>query len=224
VYDWIEETAPAVTFSGLWNDNAGSANSGGSAKLSMEAGSRASFVFTGTQASWIGLKDPYSGIANVYVDGILVATVDTYSNAAPYKSHLYTAGGLANTEHTMTIEATGTRNSVSGGSWIWVDAFESLGSMGSGPIAPSIVTSSIPIARQNQSYSTSLMAMGGRAPYTWSNFGNLPAGLTLDSNTGTLSGTPTSTGWSGFTIQVKDSDGQSFNRSLFFTVIQPDSQ
>jgi len=221
IYVWTEETEPSVTFSGLWNDNAGAANSGGSAKLSMDSGARASFVFTGTQASWIGLKDPYSGIANVYVDGTFVSAVDTYSNAAPYKSHLYTVGGLTNTEHTLTIEATGTRNSVSGGSWIWVDAFEWLGSMGSGPVFPSIVTSAFPVARQNQSYSTTLMAMGGRAPYTWSNFGNLPAGLALDSNTGTISGTPTSTGWSSFTIQVRDSDAQTINKSLNFTVIQP---
>jgi hypothetical protein len=167
------------------------------------------------------LKDPWSGIANIYLDGNLVATVDTYSNSSSYKSHLYTAGGLADTEHTLTIEATGTRNSISGGSWIWVDAFESLGSIGSGPIAPSIVTTAIPIARQNQTYTTSLIAMGGRAPYTWSFFGNVPAGMTLDANTGTLSGTPTATGWTIFTIQVTDSDAQSFYRKLFFTVIQP---
>jgi len=221
VYDWVEETSPSVTFSGLWNDNAGSPNSGGSAKLSMDPGARATFVFTGTQVSWIGLKDPWSGIANIYLDGNLVATVDAYSNSSPYRSQVYTAGGLTNTEHTLTIEATGTRNSVSGGSWIWVDAFETLGSMGSGPIAPSVVTSALSIARQNQSYSATLMAMGGRAPYTWYFFGNRPTGLTLDSNTGMISGIPTTIGWSTFTIQVEDSDAQSSYRSLNFTVIQP---
>jgi Putative Ig domain len=92
--------------------------------------------------------------------------------------------------------------------------------MGSGPIAPSVVTSALPIGRLNQPYSATMMAMGGKAPYTWFNFGNLPAGLTLDSDTGTISGTPTTTGWSGFTVQVKDSDAQTSNWGLNFTVIQ----
>jgi len=52
----------------------------------MDPGARARFAFTGTQVSWIGLKEEYTGIANVYVDDILVATVDTYSRSAEYKS------------------------------------------------------------------------------------------------------------------------------------------
>jgi hypothetical protein len=35
----------------------------------------------------------------------------------------YSIGSLTNTQHTLTIEATGQKDSQSGGSWIWVDAF-----------------------------------------------------------------------------------------------------
>ncbi len=55
-------------------------------------------------------------------------------------------------------------------------------------------------------YSFPLFALGGTTPYTFSVTGGaLPAGLSLDSTTGTVSGTPNSTGSSNFTVQVQDS-------------------
>jgi hypothetical protein len=33
-------------------------------------------------------------------------------------------GGLTSGQHTLTIAVTGTHNRLSGGSWIWVDAFD----------------------------------------------------------------------------------------------------
>lgn len=54
-------------------------------------------------------------------------------------------------------------------------------------------------------YTTSLAAVGGVAPYTFSLLrGPLPAGLTINSG-GTISGTPTTAGNSSFTVQVTDS-------------------
>ncbi|MGH9681049.1 MAG: alkaline phosphatase family protein, partial [Candidatus Acidiferrales bacterium] len=58
------------------------------------------------------------------------------------------------------------------------------------------------------SYSAQLQAAGGTAPYTWSVLsGQLPAGLSLTSTTGAISGTPTIAGSVSFTIQVSDSTG-----------------
>ncbi len=72
----------------------------------------------------------------------------------------------------------------------------------------SIATTSFPSGQIQVSYSTSLQATGGTTPYTWSVLsGQLPAGLSLSSSTGTISGTPTVAGSSSFTIQVKDSTG-----------------
>jgi len=72
----------------------------------------------------------------------------------------------------------------------------------------SIATTSFPSGQIQVSYSASLQATGGTTPYTWSVLsGQLPAGLSLSSSTGTISGTPTVAGSSSFTIQVKDSTG-----------------
>jgi hypothetical protein len=54
-------------------------------------------------------------------------------------------------------------------------------------------------------YNSTLTARGGIAPYTWSiTQGALPVGLALNAATGTISGTPTMSGTSNFTVQVID--------------------
>ncbi|HEV2577229.1 MAG TPA: putative Ig domain-containing protein [Acidobacteriaceae bacterium] len=73
------------------------------------------------------------------------------------------------------------------------------------PAALSITTTSLAAATKGSSYSATLSATGGTPSYTWSiSSGSLPAGLTL-SSAGAISGTPTTTGTSTFTVAVKDS-------------------
>ena len=56
-------------------------------------------------------------------------------------------------------------------------------------------------------YSQTLAATGGVTPYSWAVVsGSLPAGLSLNSSTGEISGTPTAYGTSNFTVEVTDSD------------------
>ena len=64
--------------------------------------------FTGTGVSWIGFKGSFAGIANVYLDGPLVATVDSYAAAETVQAVLYATSGLTSGPHTLAIEATGT--------------------------------------------------------------------------------------------------------------------
>ena len=57
-------------------------------------------------------------------------------------------------------------------------------------------------------FTASLVATGGVPPYVFSLIaGSLPPGLTLNTNTGVISGTPTAAGTSSFTVQVKDANG-----------------
>lgn len=127
------EASPDVTYTGSWYTNNGSFNIGGRAKMAMDAGSAAVFSFTGTAVKWIGFSDPWSGIAQVYLDGALVATIDTYSAVQKAKVVEYTVSALANRSHTLTIVATGTQDAQSQGAWVWVNAFDVTGATSNMP-------------------------------------------------------------------------------------------
>ncbi len=61
-------------------------------------------------------------------------------------------------------------------------------------------------ATVNTAYSTSIVTSGGVPPFTWSKTsGNFPPGLTFNTTSGQLSGTPTMAGVFQFTLQVIDS-------------------
>jgi hypothetical protein len=91
------------------------------------------------------------------------------------------------------------------------------------PVPLVLTTSSLPSATKGATYSSSLQATGGAAPYSWSLTGSLPAGLTLSPATGQISGTPTSIGSTSFTATVTDSGSpaQTKSASLSFTVAAP---
>jgi hypothetical protein len=92
-----------------------------------EAGARAVFHFTGTAVSWIGYRDASSGIARISIDGVVRADLDTFAFAPAAQAIVYTLSALPPGEHTLSVEATGTRHPLSGGDWIWVDAFDTPG-------------------------------------------------------------------------------------------------
>lgn len=70
-----------------------------------------------------------------------------------------------------------------------------------------MVTSiSLPSRTEGVAYTANLQAAGGVPPYTWSLLsGELPSGLNL-SQAGVISGTPSSSGTSMFSMQVADSE------------------
>gem|GEM_PF-987463 len=88
----------------------------------------------------------------------------------------------------------------------------------------SITTPSLPDGVQGRSYSESVGVSGGTAPYTWSlSSGSLPAGLSIDTSTGAVTGTPTAAGSSTFTVQVTDSasPAATVSQSLTLAVVTP---
>ena len=68
----------------------------------------------------------------------------------------------------------------------------------------SITTAMLPEGVIGVNYSTTVAAAGGATPYRWSASG-LPAGITMNSGTGMISGTPSAAGSSPVNITVTDS-------------------
>lgn len=72
-------------------------------------------------------------------------------------------------------------------------------------------------------YTQTLSTSGGASPYTYAvTAGSLPSGLSLNTSTGVISGTPTTTGTASFTVRVTDSSinhiGTSRTRSTDYSI------
>lgn len=88
------------------------------------------------------------------------------------------------------------------------------------PSAPPNITSTSPLpgATVGLPYSQTLTAAGGTGSLVWSRtIGSLPANLTLNP-AGIISGTPTNTGTSAFTLRVTDALSQSDTQQFSLTV------
>lgn len=129
----VQQGDVAINYSGHWFQNSGGQYSGGSVNLAVDAGARVDITFNGTAATWMGYRDEWSGLAQVFVDGAMKDTVDTYLTPSKSQTPTYTFTGLSPGTHVVSIVATGTHNPASGGSWVWVDAFQISGSVTAGP-------------------------------------------------------------------------------------------
>ena len=86
---------------------------------------------------------------------------------------------------------------------------------------PSITTTTLANGMAGTAYTASLSAQGGNTPYTWTiSSGSLPAGLSLNSASGAISGTPNAASTFHITVQVTDksSPSQSATQSYSVTI------
>ena len=182
----FEETDPSVvlTPNGGWTPDASRSWSGGSAAFSTTPGAQATFTFTGTSVTWIGGRAPGTGIARVSVDGTFLAEVDTYSKTEEIRVSMYTASGLANTSHTLTIEVTGRKNAAAADTFIVVDAFD----------APAVTVSRLQETDPDVSFSFNNWNMGDTS-HAWS--AGIAAFSTAPGAQATLTFTGTGISWIG---------------------------
>jgi hypothetical protein len=98
---------------------------------------------------------------------------------------------------------------------------------GAPPATLAITTSNgpLPAGISGVTYSTSLNSFGGNAPLTWAVIsGDLPLGLTLDSLTGIISGTPTASGIFAFSVSLTDASAPAPSvafRNVSISIAQP---
>ena len=89
----------------------------------------------------------------------------------------------------------------------------------SDPNPPSISTASPVIAVQGAPFNLQLATTGGTPPFTWSiASGALPSGLSLNSTTGVVTGTPSALGDFAVNFKVTDAQGRSSQKSITITV------
>jgi uncharacterized delta-60 repeat protein len=82
-----------------------------------------------------------------------------------------------------------------------------------------IQTLSLPNGVVGQAYTAAVQVFGGVPPYTWTtNPAQLPSGLALNGATGVISGIPSATGPSTFTVTVTDFDGNVDFKAFTITI------
>lgn len=94
---------------------------------SIENPAYAEFSFTGTGIQWIGETNYSCGLADIYLDGEKVSTVDPFIAPSIISQFInFSKEGLPNGQHTIKVVATGLKNSSSTvypGTKVLIDAF-----------------------------------------------------------------------------------------------------
>ncbi|MGH2635685.1 MAG: GH25 family lysozyme [Actinomycetota bacterium] len=103
-----------------WGNADASQASGGSLSASDLKGAAATFTFRGTGVDWITVRDRRQGRAEIYVDGVLVRTVDNYAST-PAFGVVRAVTGLADGVHTLRIVVLGEGRPAARGTLVSVD-------------------------------------------------------------------------------------------------------
>jgi beta-galactosidase GanA len=124
-----DDADPALQYTGAWSHvgpEAGYTNGEyhQTESFSTTAGDSVVIPFTGTGVRWIASTAGNHGIADVYLDGAKVATVDGYSASTVNQQIQYAVGNLADAAHTLKIVVTGQKNAASSGTFVSVDAVD----------------------------------------------------------------------------------------------------
>jgi hypothetical protein len=92
------------------------------------AGSSVSYTFTGTGIKWIGGKGIDRGMADVFIDGELVTTIDAYSPTIQLEQELFSKIGLATGPHTITLRCKGQKHPAASGFFVGLTGLKVLAS------------------------------------------------------------------------------------------------
>jgi hypothetical protein len=95
----------SATFAGVWKNQTLAGTWGGSVRWTKAANASATITFTGRNLALVGTKGPGYGSADVYVDGVLLKTIDTHATTT-VKSQIifrFSTGLFTNETHTVKI-------------------------------------------------------------------------------------------------------------------------
>jgi hypothetical protein len=114
-----QDASPTLVQSSGWTRYDGSSMSGGTSLYSRTRGAWVEHSFTGRALALVGSKSPLRGMAEVFIDGALVTTVDLYRSTAAHRQIVFTRSWATTRPHTLKLVVLGT----SGRPRVDVDAF-----------------------------------------------------------------------------------------------------
>jgi len=159
-----------------------------------------------------------SGGTSPYTYGLVVNS-GTMPAGLTWNGATGTLSGTPTTAGTVSFTVTGTDSSTGTGAPFAVGGVYTLTIS-----APSVTVSpaTLPNPAIASAYSQTISAANGTAPYTYAvTAGALPTGLSLNTTTGVLSGTPTAGGTFNFTITATDANSFTASRAYSVTIGAP---
>ncbi|MDP9329898.1 MAG: hypothetical protein M3P11_04565 [Actinomycetota bacterium] len=95
---------------------------GGGYVVNDVAGATATLRFTGTGATWITVRGPSMGRAEIWIDGVFLRAVDLYSSTPAFGVER-AVSGLSDGPHVMRVSVLGTHRKASTGAAVGVDGW-----------------------------------------------------------------------------------------------------
>lgn len=118
----VQQSAGSIAYAGTWRVGESSHYSATFDRFSLAAGASVKYTFTGRGIAWVTTRAPDRGAVRVYVDGTLVAIVDTRAGAPAYRFVAWSRSWASTGTHTLKLVVVGTV----GRPRVDVDAFEIL--------------------------------------------------------------------------------------------------
>jgi subtilisin-like proprotein convertase family protein len=122
----FDELNGAIAYSAGWVRRGQAYAYGGAVKYATAANSTATFTFTGTNVAWVSTRDTNRGQALVSIDGGTPVVVDLYASTLQGRRIVFSANGLTNGPHTITIQVLSTKNPASTGTRVDIDLIATL--------------------------------------------------------------------------------------------------
>ena len=101
----VNDTSKFTFSSTGWNPQTGSSYINGQNTWSNKANAEFTYTFDGTKVYLMGTKDPGHGSADVYIDGQLVETINTYATSRSTGTKIFESADLTDGHHTLRVVA-----------------------------------------------------------------------------------------------------------------------
>ncbi|MDF2522507.1 MAG: Carbohydrate binding family 6 [Clostridiales bacterium] len=120
----VDDRDGSMSYLGTWSTETTSGCYNSTERASNTTGNYAQLTANTTSFKLAIKKHAWAGNADIYIDGVLDATIDCYASGFQYQQLVYTKSGLAPGSHTIKIVVKGTKNANSQNYYLNVDYIE----------------------------------------------------------------------------------------------------
>jgi hypothetical protein len=111
-----QNTSSSVHYTGTWVTSSNGSALGGSHRYATSAAARVTFSTTTRDIAWVATRTSTSGSAQVWIDGVLAATVNLHALATTYRQLVFARHFTTLGSHTIELRP-------AGGGRVYLDAF-----------------------------------------------------------------------------------------------------